>query len=111
MARILASLANRGVRVLVSTHSDYFLRELNNLIMLAQDDGQLSKDFGYQPEEVLKADSVGVFLFEAEDEGAVSVRPIPVEPTGFEVHTIDREINRLNATAQQIFMSLFGNRL
>ncbi len=36
-ARALARWVNSGVRVLVSTHSDYIIKELNNLIMLDSD--------------------------------------------------------------------------
>ncbi|HDX8462542.1 TPA: AAA family ATPase [Aeromonas dhakensis] len=34
MAALLARLVNCGVKVLVTTHSDYFIRELNNRVML-----------------------------------------------------------------------------
>jgi predicted ATP-dependent endonuclease of OLD family len=34
IAIILVMIANRGIKVIVSTHSDYFIREINNLIML-----------------------------------------------------------------------------
>ena len=34
MARLLAMCVNAGVKVLVTTHSDYFIQEINNLIML-----------------------------------------------------------------------------
>lgn len=34
MAGLLARLVNCGVKVLVTTHSDYLIRELNNRVML-----------------------------------------------------------------------------
>lgn len=34
IARFLAKLVNSGIRVIVSTHSDYFVKEINSLIML-----------------------------------------------------------------------------
>lgn len=37
MARALARCVNAGVRVLITTHSDYIIKELNNLIMLSHD--------------------------------------------------------------------------
>src|SRR6185312_11393067 len=37
VARLLARLARSGIKVMMSTHSDYILRELNNLIMLSRD--------------------------------------------------------------------------
>ena len=33
-ARLLARLVNSGVKVLITTHSDYIIKEINNLIML-----------------------------------------------------------------------------
>ena len=36
IARLLAMCVNKGIKVLVTTHSDYFIREINNLIMLNQ---------------------------------------------------------------------------
>ncbi|MDE5881468.1 MAG: ATP-binding protein, partial [Muribaculaceae bacterium] len=33
LARIFAALVNKGLRMVVSTHSDYIIREFNNLIM------------------------------------------------------------------------------
>ncbi|MCL1877518.1 MAG: ATP-binding protein, partial [Defluviitaleaceae bacterium] len=34
MARLLANLVNCGMKIFITTHSDYILRELNNLILL-----------------------------------------------------------------------------
>ena len=34
MANLLARLVTAGIKVLVTTHSDYFIREINNFIML-----------------------------------------------------------------------------
>ena len=36
LARLLANLVGAGVRVLVTTHSDYLVKEMNNLIMQAE---------------------------------------------------------------------------
>ena len=37
MARLLALCVNNGIKVLITTHSDYIVKEINNLIMLHQD--------------------------------------------------------------------------
>lgn len=34
MARLIVYLVNNGIKVAVSTHSDYFIKEINSLIML-----------------------------------------------------------------------------
>ncbi|HSO00423.1 MAG TPA: AAA family ATPase [Candidatus Nanopelagicales bacterium] len=104
VARVLARLARAGVKVLISTHSDYVIRELNNLIMLSADqDGELRRRHGYDEEETLRPEQVGAYLFDPS-----RARPIEVTPTGIEVETIDREINALNTVSQDIYFSLFG---
>ena len=37
MARLLVRCVNSGLKVLITTHSDYLIKEFNNLIMLNQD--------------------------------------------------------------------------
>ena len=37
MARLLALCVNNGIKVLITTHSDYIIKEIDNLIMLHQD--------------------------------------------------------------------------
>ena len=37
MTRLLAFCANSGLKVLITTHSDYIIKEINNLIMLSID--------------------------------------------------------------------------
>jgi len=37
IARLLASLSNIGIKVMITSHSDYIVKEINNLIMLSSD--------------------------------------------------------------------------
>ncbi|WP_375769252.1 ATP-binding protein [Archangium gephyra] len=104
VARVLARLVRSGIKVLISTHSDYIIRELNNLIMLSADkDGSVRQRLGYDEGETLSPEQVGAYLFDSE-----KANPITVTPTGIEVATIEREINALNAVSQDIYFTLFG---
>jgi hypothetical protein len=106
VARVLAKAVNRGLKLMMSTHSDYVLRELNNLILLSRDAApiqEVRKKHGYTEAELLSPDKVGVYLFR--DGTAESV---PVTPDGFEVKTIEEEINRLNAISQEIYAALYA---
>jgi energy-coupling factor transporter ATP-binding protein EcfA2 len=104
VARVLARIVRSGIKVLISTHSDYIIRELNNLIMLSADkDGSVRQRLGYDEAETLSPSQVGAYLFDSE-----KANPIPVTPTGIEVATIEREINALNTVSQDIYFTLFG---
>ena len=91
---------------MVSTHSDYIIREINNLIMLSADrSGALKAKYGYAEDETLAPERVGAYLF-----GLTGGQPLPVEAAGFSVKTIDEEIHRLNASSQDIYFELFGGQ-
>ena len=61
--RILAALVRSGVRVLVTTHSEWLLEELANVVRRSE----LAED---HPES-LRPDQVGAWLFEDKEEGSV----------------------------------------
>ncbi|MFO0658615.1 MAG: ATP-binding protein [Polyangiaceae bacterium] len=102
VARLLAQVANAGVKVMITTHSDYIIREINNLVMLNEDkDGKLREKHGYKRDMVLKPESVGAYLFDQE-----RAHELKVTRSGFEVKTIDDEINKLNEVSQDLYFSL-----
>ncbi len=99
-ARLLARFVNAGLRVLITTHSDYILRELNNLIMLS---GQFSgKDalvrrLGYDPGDELQPGSVRAHV--AKDGG---MSECEVGPYGFVMPAFDDASNTINETAVEL---------
>lgn len=67
LARLLAYLSNNGLDVLITTHSDYILRELSNLILLHQEKphiAALRKSRKYSVSETLDASKVSVYIAE-----------------------------------------------
>ena len=110
IARFIGRLINEGFKVLVSTHSDYIIRELNNLIMLnsglkskPNDTEGLLKNYDYTTNELLDKDRVGVYLFRV----GQPVAEVPILETGFNVATIDEEARKLNQSSQDIYFTLF----
>ena len=65
IARLFARLVNLGVKVFVTTHSDYIVKELNTLIMLNHDKPHLkriAKENGYRNDELISSDQVKVYM-------------------------------------------------
>ena len=103
MAKLLAELANAGVQVIVTTHSDFLVQEIGNLMRA----GELAAKTGGKEggETRLRPEDVGVWLFRRGEEGAGStVEEIPfdriegVEPP--EYNEIYEEIYNRSATLQ-----------
>ena len=67
VARLFSQLVNLGIKVFITTHSDYIIKELNTLIMLNQDSPRLKKFAereGYREDELLSANKVRVYIAE-----------------------------------------------
>lgn len=105
VARLIGEIINHGFKVMISTHSDYIIREINNLIMLksgGEKAESLITKYGYKKEQLVDYKRVGAYLFKNNRN-----YNIEVTETGFEVNTIDEEINHLNNASEEIFFTLF----
>ncbi len=109
MTRIFAKMVNAGLRLVISTHSDYIIRELNNLIMFNNatdvNKEELTK-WGYRNDMALDYRTVGAYLFAYGKNDKVKVQPIEVTDSGFEVSTIDETISGLNERSQMLYYKL-----
>ena len=64
IARLVARLVNCGIKVFLTTHSDYIIKELNTLIMLSPGGGHLERiraEEHYHPDELLVPAKVHVY--------------------------------------------------
>jgi len=110
LARIFAKMLNKGFRLLISTHSDYIIRELNNLMMLSSaKEGieDIIKKYNYSADEKINPEQVSAYLFNYKGKAkSVTVNPIPITEEGFEVVTIDHTIDKLNEISEELFYTL-----
>ncbi len=105
IARLLAELVNRGIRVVVSTHSDYMVREWGNLVMLGQEfpeRDQIAKQHGLNEAQWLSADNVHAYEFHA---GGVEVMSVHSK-NGIRTPLFDESIEQLNSAAQEIYFAV-----
>ena len=68
VARLLARLVNLDIKIFITTHSDYIIKELNTLIMLNQDKPylqEIAQKEGYRQEELLTTNQVKVYVAES----------------------------------------------
>ena len=100
MTRLLARLARSGVKVLITTHSDYIVKEINNLIMLSQpfrNKEAVRKRLKYGEDDYLHADQVRAYI--AED-GSLS--RCKTNPYGIEYPNFDDTIDAINRVSNEL---------
>ncbi len=105
LTRLLARLVNAGVRVFITTHSDYIVRELNVLIVMKSLQGKLAgrmRERGYDSRELLDASGVRVYTACTrrekglkKDLHCLTGREID-SSAGMEIGSFDGEIQSLN---------------
>jgi predicted ATPase len=102
IARILTMIANRGIKVIVSTHSDYFVREINNLIMLKDEfksKQEIMQKYGYNENMFISEKKVSAYLF---DDNSIKLMEID-NKEGIIANTFDDVINSLNSSSDDIY--------
>lgn len=107
LIRIFAMLSTRGLRLIISTHSDYMVREVNNLIMartLYSHDAQLISNIGYNADMLLNKEDVVVKYFNyGRSKRVLDVVDLKVDDDGFAIESIDNTINAQNRITEMLF--------
>jgi predicted ATPase len=109
ITRIIAQLMNRGLNFVISTHSDYILREINNLIMLSSKEDKIKyikKEHNFKKDEFIEQNDINVHYFYYKLKTQASVDLIPVTEYGFEIPSIDAEIEKQNSLTNDLFYTL-----
>ena len=97
-ARLLARLVASGARVLITTHSDYIIKEINNLIMLNsqfEDKEEFMERRGYRN----SLDPTLVRAYVAEDN---SLDRCKIDQYGIDMPVFDRTIDEINIVANEL---------
>jgi predicted ATP-dependent endonuclease of OLD family len=104
MARIIANLVNLGVDVFITTHSDYMIREFNNLIMLSndfKDKDNLIKKYDYDVFDILNPNKVKAYYVENR-----TINQAPIDKYGIDYKLFDDTIYKLNRKSDDIYYSI-----
>jgi ABC-type transport system involved in cytochrome c biogenesis ATPase subunit len=104
MARLFVGLIKAGVKVFVTTHSDYIIKELNNLIILGSefdDKNQIMTKYTYTEDEKLEISKVKVYSVDKQ-----VLVPAPINELGIVVSSFDREIIEMNDMFDDMTMTM-----
>lgn len=109
IARFIARLANAGLRVVLVTHSDFILRELNNMIIIGAFDGNerggqkqaLMNEWNIKQDAPINAKNVRAYNF-----SGCRVTETEVTNEGVSAKHIDEAIQQAQAETEDIYLLL-----
>lgn len=119
-ARLIAQIVNSGIKVFVTTHSDYLIKEMNTLIMLNQHSRhtkQIQAKYGYNDNELLDPNQVHLYItkrikgakkMNGNGKSIIFHEAKITQEYGIEVSTFDESIDEMNSIQNEI---LFGEEL
>ena len=107
LTRLFAKLMRNGFRLLISTHSDYIIREFNNLIMLHSISEEQCDDIeklGYRLEEKINPNDVACysFRFKKANSRQIEVEKLNIDKSGVAIPTIDKTVEEQNMCAEEL---------
>ncbi len=100
LARLLARAVHAGLKVLITTHSDYLIKEINNLLMLStdfKDKSKVLKKLKYSEHDFLKPESVRAYVAENN-----SLTRCTVERYGIDMPVFDTTIHEINKVSNEL---------
>ncbi len=105
MAGLLARLVNSGVKVLVTTHSDYLIRELNNRVMLnleVENKAQIMKSAKMTDLDLLKPSQIKAYSLKGDHQ----IHAVEVDQYGINMEVFDNLIADANELAEKIYYGI-----
>ena len=105
LTRILAHFVRAGIKVLITTHSDYLIKEINNLVMLGHLDATrrrtLGRRLGYSRDEQLPPESLKAYVADGNN-----LQSCTVDHLGIDMPVFDDTIDRVNRVANELAIAL-----
>lgn len=104
LTRVLVHMANSGIKLFISTHSDYIVREFNNMIMA----GNVKKQNTYPSVQVLHDNDINVtrLFYKNDNSRYVTAERVKIENDGFTVESIDEAIISQDTTNEDLNIML-----
>jgi hypothetical protein len=95
-AQALARLINSGMNILVTSHSDTFVQQINNLMHLYQHPqrSRLMKELDYEEGDLINPADAKLYEF-SESGGKTDVREVDREAAGFIVPSLNETLEKL----------------
>lgn len=111
LARFIALLINHNIKVFITTHSDYIIKEFNTLIMLNNKNDEtisIAEKYNYSSNETLSPDKVAMYsIIQNTNSKTSKIHEIDIDNIyGIAASVFDEVINDMNNIQEELFYSL-----
>jgi len=115
VAYLLSFIVKYGGNVFLTTHSDYFIAAINNLIKLwhikelnSEKAKELMKKYGIKEEYLVNPEDIGVYYFKKVDEQKVIVEKVKINEYGITPASFQDTMNYIADMTDELHYELFN---
>lgn len=104
MARLFVKLVNVGIKVWVTTHSDYIVKEINNMLMLSnnfENHENIMTELGYTHNEILKTNDLHAYIVQNG-----TIERIKTDHLGMLKSTFDTAMEQINNCTDRLYNAI-----
>lgn len=83
LVKFFTKAINKGLKILITTHSDYIISQIDNLINLNNVSKEKVSDLNYSDEDILDFRDVNIYNFKKNHDGTFNAEKVPVNYDGF----------------------------
>ena len=87
LVKYIVRAVNNGLKVMLTTHSDYVIEQFNNFIRLHRIDSTGLDEFDYTHEEVLYHEDISIYTFKKASKKQFIAEKLDINETGFDEET------------------------
>lgn len=108
LVKYLVCAVNKGLKVVLTTHSDYIIEQFNNFVRLNSIGHDCPEEFSYSQEDILNHDDVLIYTFKKDSKKQYIAEKIDINETGFDEETFAPvseqlvNLNQINGLFKQI---------
>ena len=84
LVKYLVRAVNNGLKVMLTTHSDYIIEQFNNFVRLNSVDENLLDEFNYTQADILSHEDVSIYTFKKDSKKQFIAEKIDINETGFD---------------------------
>ena len=83
LVKYFVKAINKGLKILITTHSDYIINQIDNLINLNNVKKEELTDLNYSEDDVLSNEDINIYSFKINDDETYNAEKILIEKDGF----------------------------
>ena len=87
LVKYLVRAVNNGLKVMITTHSDYVIEQFNNFVRLNSISQDCLDQFNYSQEDVLNHEDISIYTFKKDSKKQYIAEKIDINETGFDEET------------------------